>query len=291
MDIKNLESMLYRYMQGAVRVYGIIPVNTLWEIFSWQCHEMTLEDFYSLVKRTEVFCGGVDLVTIGDLLGTDEENPYEDVIADSCLVQTTWDHYFDMCMSHEDLPVRVFSQEEILSYADETYAPKTAENLALADYLQGRSPYYDGWRLAIEATHQARLDTPAKDCMFELQRMGAVFYDLEDRLLFANLYRQVFDTTPKQIHNGHTEQELHSFPLGDMRKKQRIVAWFCAPSGKDRFMPEDVNQMLQDASCRPESARTKWWQECYWGSELPQGLLEPCACGSGLSFEDCCAKR
>ena len=109
------------------------------------------------------------------------------MIADSCLVQTTWDRYFDICMAHEELPVRVFSQEDMRSYANEDFAPETAENLALAEFLQNRSPHYDGWALAVEAAHQARLDANAKDCMWELQRMGAVFGDLEDRLQFARL--------------------------------------------------------------------------------------------------------
>lgn len=291
MDMINTEYMLHRYMQSAARVYGIIPVSALWEIFTSQCQDISLEEFYSQLKHTVVFCGGVELVTIGNLLGTNEEDPAEDVIADSCLVQTTWDRYFDMCMSHEDLPIRAFSQEALLAYADEDHAPRTAENLAMADFLHGRSPHYSGWELAVEAAHQARLDTPALECMWELQRMGAVFHDLDDRLQFARIYRQVFDTTPKQIHNGHTEQELKALSLGDQRRKQRIVAWFCAPNGKDRFLPEDVTRMEKNAPCRPESARKKWWDECWWDSKLPQGLLEPCSCGSGLCYEDCCAKR
>lgn len=291
MNELNLTHMLQTYMQAAARIYGLLQVKTLWDIFCWQVKDLPLEEFYTLLKRAVTFCGGVELVKIGDLLGNDESDPNEDVIADSCLVQTTWDRYFDICMAHEELPVRVFSQEDMRSYANEDFAPETAENLALAEFLQNRSPHYDGWALAVEAAHQARLDANAKDCMWELQRMGAVFGDLEDRLQFARLYRQVFDTTPKQIHNGHTEQQLEELPICNWRKKQRMIAWFCAPSTKDRFLPQDMSELLQDAACRPESNRKKWWNECWWDSHLPQGLLTPCYCGSGLNFEDCCAKR
>ena len=70
MNELNLTHMLQTYMQAAARIYGLLQVKTLWDIFCWQVKDLPLEEFYTLLKRAVTFCGGVELVKIGDLWAT-----------------------------------------------------------------------------------------------------------------------------------------------------------------------------------------------------------------------------
>ena len=279
------------YLAAATRLYGAVPLEELWKIYNLQNTPMAFYEFVVQAKRDANTPGSFILVGDQEFTGGGIPCSIEriDVVDKSC-VDCLWDPYLDLLEAHKDLPIRVFSKAEYFAYAKEDYIPDTPQNRALAMWLENRSENYSGCELAKEAVRQAEQDASAAKCLQELQRMGAKFGDLADRKNFLRCYRMVYDTTPKGIHYGHTEQELRKLPITEQRKRQRIIGWWCAPSLRDPFFAED-SVLMQDQPFQTESERMKKRAWLHTRRELPPAMMDECHCGSGLCYEVCCGAR
>lgn len=279
------------YLTAAVRLYGVVPLEELWKIYNRQNEHMEFWQFVFYAKMAAREPGPFILVGDQEFTGDGIPCTIERIdVVDKSYVACVWDEYLDLLEYHKDLPIRVFSREQYYAYAKEDYIPDTPQNRALAKWLENRSDSCSGIELAREAVRQAERDASAAQCLQELQRMGAKFGDLADRKSFLRCYRTVYDTTPKGVHYGHTEQELRKLPISELRKRQRIIAWWCAPAQRDPFFADD-NQLMQDQTFRKVSRRLEKRTELHSRRDLPPAMLDECPCGSGLCYEICCGAR
>jgi hypothetical protein len=135
----------------------------------------------------------------------------------------------------------------------------------------------------------ARDDCDAPGFLKEMQRLGCHFGSMEDRLQAARCYKAVYDTVPKPIHSGNSELEWKALPAAE-KPAERFYLWFCGSRKDDGFHlnPEQLTGVLPYTGI---TEHQRFLNRCMQEQELPTRLFDPCHCGSGLSYTDCCGKR
>ena len=132
-------------------------------------------------------------------------------------------------------------------------------------------------------------DYDAPGFLAEMQRVGCRFASLEDRQKLAQCYKAVFDTVPKAIHLGHSDLELLTDPHVEKPLK-RYYLWFCPPKEDDGFHL-DSPRLAEVLPSTGVTEHQRFLERCLQSQTLPTRLFDPCPCGSGLYYTDCCGKR
>lgn len=285
-------SMVRDYLRAAAVLYGCIPLMTLFRIFSHHNGDQLTADVFCRLARAAQ--GPAEPFRI---IGDDDIYRADLPVADTarCVVHrqycyATWDALFTLMCSQEGKPTRLFTKEQMLLYARGDYIPDTPQNRDLAQvlgrYTQGPVPLP---QILEQAVISARADDDAPAFLKQMQQLGCRFGTTEDRLLAAQSYQGVYETVPKPIHNGHSDQELRAL-LGEEKPLQRYFAWFCPGSRRDgfRLAPQ---WLAQEYPVTGITDHQRLLSRCMAEQTLPPRLLEPCFCGSGLNYEDCCGKR
>lgn len=290
--MNKLILLIQMYLRAAACLYGCIKLESLHSIFCMQNPPIPLAQFYSLARKAENPAEIFRLIGDHDIY--DRQIPVN--IAELLVVHrqycyATWDELLTLQRSHEGKPVRILPKGTFLHYASLRYIPDSPEIRALGNLL---GKYADGClplhHILREAVWLARKDCTAANFLAEMQRLGCDFGDLPNRRQAVDLYTQVYNTVPKDIHNGNTECELRSLPIDPQLKGQRYYLWFCHPKENTGL---DVSQQEWMASVpfTGKTLRQAFEERCMASTQLPCRFYDLCFCGSGLFHCDCCGKR
>lgn len=283
------EKTLYHFLKAAAQLYGQIPLPELLGLYNGYYTAMDADTFLrsaqALIDPHSPFL----LLNEQHILSANEM-PNDWKLVDRHFAYAIWDALFTLEYAQEGIPLCRLSHAEFLRYADVPYDPAAIETSPMYDYLEKEVRYPYGLQALLEETIlQAISDNLASTCMQELQRMGAVFGDLQKRREFVRLYQDIYNTVRKPSLRGHTEQELMQLPLPQHIKQRYILAWFCPPTKKRRPISDAV--LLQNAEFCGASMRQMAYENAMQSQNLPPPLYAPCPCNSGIVYAHCCGKR
>ena len=249
---------IHQYFEAGARLYGVVPVRKLLELYNSQNAPVEEELFLKLaqiIRHEENF---FYILSPEEYEYDAPTNPHSWDVIDSYLLQIDSDDYPNMVENQGNKPYKIFTKEEFLPYADREYYPKTPQNEAMRQYLLKK----DGVRLP-EETWMGIQDMIAMDMnMASVLRCceleGLVLDDMDDVKEFAALFMELNNHTPKQVNRGYTPNELSK----ETRVKQ--YPW---------------QNVQNEAPARPHLTIV--------GTPSRNG---PCPCGSGRKYKNCCGK-
>ena len=291
MMLENLP-LVRDYLRAAAQLYGRIPLDALYSIFaSHNGDRLTAEVFCQLARSAQ---GPSEIFRI---IGDDDIYRRDISVADTdrWLVHrkycyATWDELFTLEYNQRGKMLHHFPKEQMLSYADPEYIPCTPQVCELEEQLakctQNLLPLS---RVLRQALLLAMADRNAATFIEEMRRLGCRFDTSEAQTQMVHCYKQVYDTIPKPIHNGNSEHELVAV-LNLTEPLKRYYLWFCPPTEKDDFYGI-LHGKPAELPPTGVTEHQRFLDRCMQCQTLPHRLFDPCHCGSGLYYTDCCGKR
>lgn len=264
--LKTVEN-IHKYFEAGARLYGVIPVTKLLEIYNSQNEAVEEDVFLALTEMIRHEGNLFSILGPGDYDKNAESNPLNwDVIDDHLLLDDPED-YPRLVKAQGNKPYKILPKEEFLKYANRDYFPATPQNEAMRKYLVGRGdlPHpYDTW-LGIQT--MVEIDFELMDIIHCCEPEGLVFYKKADLEEFALLYQELNNHTRKQINRGYTPAELFNQTHQGKQRLQRLV-------------PENQLSMFDEPPVKPKLT-------------IVDGPSRngPCPCGSGRKYKNCCGKK
>lgn len=264
--MKTVEN-IHKYFEAGARLYGVIPVRKLLEIYNGQNEAVEEGVFLVLTEMIRHERNMFLILGPEDFDNHAEPNPQNwDVIDDQLLLDDPED-YFSLVKAQGNKPYKILPKEEFLKYTDPDYFPDTPQNEAMRKYLVGRGDLpnpYDTW-LGIQT--MIEIDFELMDILHCCELEGLVFHKKTDLEEFAALYKEMNNHTRKQINRGYTPAEMFDQTHRGMQRLQRLA-------------PENQLSMFEEPQVKPKLTIV--------GSPSRNG---PCPCGSGRKYKNCCGKK
>lgn len=267
---KNDRICLHQYFEAAVRLYGVIPVRKLLEIYNSQNEPIQEDLFYLFVEilryeendffilsRTEIKCGEGD------------SKPADWEVIDSYLLAESTELYFDFVSMQGKKNYKILPRDEFLCYANPKEIPSNLQSEAMLNYLKKK-------KHQLQFTHEEvcwlirmmiSIDCCLQEVLEHLTGVGLQFDSERDMEAFMKCYQELNNHTRKQVNRGYTPYELRQeYSVSVQRNKPYVL--------------EKHTSMLE-----PEENESKIIQ-----INAKVGRNDPCPCGSGLKYKKCCGK-
>ena len=199
---------IHRYFEAAARLYGVIPVSRLLELYNSQNEPVEQEVFFLMAEIIRHEQNLFSILGPEDLEQHTEPNPLNwDVIDDHLLLNDPED-YPKLVRSQGDKPYRILPKEEFLRYADPDYCPTTPQSMAMRQYLHARGdlPWPDDVWSGIQT--MIEIDFSLADVIACCESEGLTFNRKHDIGEFAALFQELNNHTRKQVNRGYTPAEL-----------------------------------------------------------------------------------
>ena len=257
---------IHKYFEAGARLYGVIPVMKLLELYNSQNEPVDEDVFLVLAQMIRHERNMFSVLGPEDLQRGVATNPANwDVIDDHLLLDNPED-YPRLVKAQGNKPYKVLPKEEFLKYADRDYFPSTPQNEAMRKYLVGRGdlPYPNDTWIGIQT--MIEIDFELIDVVNCCESEGLVFSKKFDLGEFATLFQELNNHTRKQINRGHTPDELFKQTYRGMQLLQRLA-------------PVDQMSLFDKPEEKPKLTLV--------GGPSRNG---PCPCGSGRKYKNCCGK-
>jgi len=262
--------LLHQYMDAAARLYGLISLAKLREIYNEQNKQVDVETFiqvaalracddndYEIIERTDVPSN-----TPEEILAAGE------IAADYLFVEDPETSLQDLRRQQKGKRYKILPKTEFLKYADPDYYPVTPARTAMLKYLRRRAA-----KLTLPAEDFCTaiqeiivIDAPMQEVINIVEEEGLTFNKHWDIGEFATLYQNLNNSTHKHSNCGYTPDEL--FAMSDRGIK---LAERNAPIGQMSLFDEPPVKPKLTIVGRPSRNG-------------------PCPCGSGRKYKNCCGK-
>lgn len=258
---------IHHYFEAAARLYGVIPVIQLMEIYNSQNEPVGRDIFFML---TEIIRHEQNLFSIlgpEDFEAETAPNPINWDVIDDHLLQDDPEDYPKLVRDQGDKPYKILPKEEFLRYADPDYYPATPQSAAMRKYLHDRGdlPWPDDTWRGIQT--MIEIDFSLADVIGCCESEGLTFNRKHDIGEFAALFQNLNNHTRKQVNRGHTPAELFTQTYRGQQLAQRL-----APENQlSLFDNGNVEVIAPTVTGKPSRNA-------------------PCPCGSGRKYKNCCGK-
>lgn len=262
--------LLHQYMDAAARLYGLISLAKLRDIYNAQNVPVDPDTFiqaaallayeendYAIIERTDV-----PRNTPEEVLEAGE------IAADYLFVEDPETSLGVLRRQQKGKQYKVLPKAEFLKYAEPNYYPVTPARTAMLKYLQRRSA-----KLSLPADDFCTciqeiivIDAPMQEVINIVESEGLVFNKHWDIGEFAALYQDLNNSTHKHANCGYTPNEMVA--MSDRGKK---LAERLAPVGQMSLFGNPTEKPRLTISGKPSRNG-------------------PCPCGSGRKYKNCCGK-
>ena len=261
---------LHRYMDAAARLYGLISLAKLREIYNAQNKPVDTETFIQVAALRDFNDNDYEIIERTDVPSNTPEELLEagEIAADYLFVDDPETSLRDLRRQQKGKQYKILPKAEFLKYADPDYYPVTPARTAMLKYLRCRA---SSLSLPVESFCTAIqeiivIDAPMQEVINIVEAEGLVFNKHWDIGEFAALYKDLNNTTHKHANCGHTPNEM--FTMSDRGKKLA-----------ERIAPVDQMSLFDEPEEKPKLTLV--------GGPSRNG---PCPCGSGRKYKNCCGK-
>ena len=267
---KEQVDLIHTYIDAAARLYGVVSLAKLYEIYNQQNAPVDTVAFIraaSLIGRMD---NDYEILERRDMPTNTDKEILEagEVIAEYLFVDDPERDIYNLRRQQKGKEYKVFSKAEFLRYADLDYYPDTPARKEMIKYLHRRATKLsmppEDFCTAIQEI--IVIDAPMQEVINIVEAEGLVFNKHWDIGEFAALYQKLNNSTHKHANRGYTPDEL--FALSDRGIK---LAERNAPVGQMSLFDEPL--------VKPKLTVV--------GGPSRNGL---CPCGSGRKYKNCCGK-
>ena len=264
-------TLIHRYADAAARLYGLISLNELWELYNSQNPPVEAAAFLMTMKVLDFEDNDYYIIKRTDI-------PHDTLMEELCAIEIAAEYLFldnpdqelrDMRRQQQCKPLKRLPKAEFLRFADSDYYPRTPQRKAMIDYLRRRekSLTMDAEDFCDCIQSIIVIDARMQDVVDIVEKEGLVFNSKWDIGEFASLYQNLNNHTHKHTNRGHTPNELF---MQSQRGKQ--LAARIAPPNQLSFFDAPPEKPKLTIVGKP--ARNA-----------------PCPCGSGRKYKNCCGKE
>ena len=194
------------YFRASARLYGIIPLDKLREIYNSQNPPIEEMLFFCVAK---VFSMQEDIFCIIQPEEQDAADPGQpEVVHVALIYDDTEKDFRTMRRLQKGKEFYIPTKAELLRYADEAYFPLTPANAKLRQYLLKHLPPDE-----VEMSWQAiqgmiSMDCEISDVLESLKAYTSFFQKPFDIMELSALYQEVNNTTRMMANRGYTPHEM-----------------------------------------------------------------------------------
>ncbi len=265
--IKRIE----QYFQAAARLYGILSVGELYELYNSQNTSVSEDDFLAVAEvlrhrhHPEYAILGQEALYLDAPVST----PTEREIVWKYLWIDGPEEYYRLVSMQTGKPLKILPANEFLRYADMQYYPETSQNGQMKKYLRSRAKALKSHPDVLWMVMQdmIAMDFRLQEIVDYMESDGLTFDGKNDIGEFVSLYQDLNNHTRKYANRGHTPDEL--FSMTDRGKK---LALRNAPIGQMSLFDEPQEKPQLTLVGRPSRNAS-------------------CPCGSGRKYKNCCGKN
>ena len=203
---------IHRYMDAAVRLYGIVSLQKAHEIYNSQNPPINEELFAMAAEVIDCEENPYFIVEVEDPQQKGTKGPLDGgtIIADYLFVEDPDEDISSLCSAQAGKPYKIFPREKFLKYADLSYYPSTPQRRAMIKYLLRKEK-----RLSLTAEDFCSciqdlivVDAPMQAVLAIIGAEGLVFYSPNDMEQFLSCYQELNNHTHKHANRGHTPREM-----------------------------------------------------------------------------------
>ena len=262
--------LIHTYMDAAARLYGLISLAKLRDIYNGQNTPVDPVTFIQVATLLACEKNDYEIIERTDVPSNTPEEVLEagEVAADYLFVEDPESSLRDLRRQQKGKPYKILPKAGFLKYADPDYYPVTPARTAMLKYLQRRAakltlPVED-FCTAIQEI--IVIDAPMQEVINIVEAEGLVFNKHWDIGEFAALYKDLNNTTHKHANCGHTPNEM--FAMSDKGRKLT-----------ERIAPVGQMSLFDEPEEKPKLTLV--------GGPSRNA---PCPCGSGRKYKNCCGK-
>ena len=262
--------VLHQYMDAAARLYGLISLAKLREIYNTQNKPIDVETFIQVAALRAFDDNDYEIIERTDVPSNTPDEVLEagEIAAGYLFVEDPETSLRELRCQQKGKQYKILPKTEFLKYADPDYYPITPARTAMLKYLQRRSA-----KLSLPADDFCTciqeiivIDAPMQEVVNIVESEGLTFNKHWDIGEFAALYQNLNNSTHKHANRGYTPDELFAMSDRGIKLAERI-----APVGQ--------MSLFDEPPVKPKLTVV--------GGPSRNG---PCPCGSGRKYKNCCGK-
>lgn len=209
---RSVVDCIHQYMDAAARLYGIVSLEKLHEIYNSQ-NSPVEEGLFAIVAEA-VDCDENDYFIV------EREEQREklakgplaagEIIADYLFLEDPDKDISALCRDQDGKPYKILPKEKFLKYAEPMYYPARTQRNEMIKYLRKKEA-----KLSLPAEDFCSciqelivMDVRLQDVLDAVQLEGLVFRSPEDLEEFVFLYQNLNNHTHKHANRGHTPEEM-----------------------------------------------------------------------------------
>lgn len=233
--------LIHTYMDAAARLYGLISLAKLRDIYNEQNKPVDSVTFIQVAALLAYEDNDYEIIERTDVPNRSAEEVLEavEIAADYLFVDDPETSLRDLRRLQKGKQYKILPKEEFLKYANPNYYPVIPARTAMLKYLQRRSA-----KLSLPADDFCTciqeiivIDAPMQEVINIVESEGLVFNKYWDIGEFAALYRNLNNSTHKHANCGYTPNEM--FSMSDRGKK---LAERIAPIGQMSLFDEPMEK-------------------------------------------------
>lgn len=201
---------LWDYFEAAARLYGVIPLRKLLEIYNR--HNSPVSEALFL-EFAEILRHDYRPYSILNCDALKQHEPMASPLDWEIVAQYVYDHdindYYVFAQLQGDKPYRILQKAEFLRYAKPIYHPNTVQAKAMRKFLKTILDCdEDVENILLCLQEMCEVDMGLEDILDELGEEGIQFESKKEYNTFLNLYQELNRHTRKCLNRGHTPAEI-----------------------------------------------------------------------------------
>jgi len=200
---------LWNYFDAAARLYGVIPLRKLLEIYNRHNKPISDKLFLEFAEILRHDYRPYSILNCDALKNqAPMESPLDWELVDEYVYANGINDYYLFTQLQGDKPFRVLQKLDFLRYAKPDYHPNTPQVKAMRKFLQELMDPQDVEMLLPELLEMIEMDMRLEDFLDVLGEEGLLFEEKKNLNSFLSLYQDLNHHTRKCLNRGHTPAEL-----------------------------------------------------------------------------------
>lgn len=201
---------LWDYFEAAARLYGVIPLRKLLEIYNRHNNPISEELFLDFAEILRHEYRPFSILNCDALKNHEPmETPLDWEIVAQYVYANDINDYYLFTQLQGDKPFCVLQKADFLRYAKPEYHPNTVHVKAMRKYLQAIMDSQDVEMILLELQEMIEVDMRIEDILDVLGEEGLQFESKKDFNTFLSLYQDLNNHTRKCVNRGYTPAELY----------------------------------------------------------------------------------